>query len=311
MATKKSIPRRNCATMPVHHLLLETVPGFRARQVALEHANTAMLRTAMAVPAKPTVIKTVVHVLYNKAQENLSQAQIDSQIKVLNLDFRAKNTDRARTPTVFKGLIADPMIEFKLDRVTRTKTTRTAFPPDNSMKRTASGGINPVDTRKYLNIWVCTLSQNLLGYAQFPGGPASTDGVVILNSAFGTSGIAQVPFNRGRTTTHEIGHFLNLRHIWGDTEDCSGGDLVADTPNAETPNFGKIFNDCRRETKSVSRPNIINRPRDGGRVENDRHAPASQADWIGGNLRIRHKPSNRTLHANHRTRGAGKKCSPP
>ena len=238
MATKKSTPRRNCATMPVHHLLLETVPGFRARQVALEHANTAMLRTAMAVPAKPTVIKTVVHVLYNKAQENLSQAQIDSQIKVLNLDFRAKNTDRARTPTVFKGLIADPMIEFKLDRVTRTKTTRTAFPPDNSMKRTASGGINPVDTRKYLNIWVCTLSQNLLGYAQFPGGPASTDGVVILNSAFGTSGTAQVPFNRGRTTTHEVGHYLNLRHIWGDTEDCSGGDFVADTPNAETPNFG-------------------------------------------------------------------------
>jgi Pregnancy-associated plasma protein-A len=87
--------------------------------------------------------------------------------------------------------------------------------------------------------WVCTLSNNLLGYAQFPGGPASTDGVVILNTAFGTKGSAAKPFNLGRSATHEIGHFLNLRHIWGDTPDCSGGDLVDDTPNAETPNFGK------------------------------------------------------------------------
>ena len=63
-------------------------------------------------------------------------------------------------------------------------------------------------------------------------------GVVILNTAFGTSGVAAAPFNLGRTCTHEVGHYLNLRHIWGDTEDCSGGDLVADTPNAETPNYG-------------------------------------------------------------------------
>ena len=86
MATKIPRLRRNCATMPVHHLLLETVPGFRARQVALEHASASMLRTAMAVPTKPYMIKTIVHVLYNKAQENISQAQIDSQIKVLNFE---------------------------------------------------------------------------------------------------------------------------------------------------------------------------------------------------------------------------------
>ncbi len=62
---------------------------------------------------------------------------------------------------------------------------------------------------------------------------------VILNTAFGTAGSAGAPFNLGRTATHEIGHFLNLRHIWGDTPDCSGGDFVDDTPNAETPNYGK------------------------------------------------------------------------
>jgi hypothetical protein len=90
-----------------------------------------------------------------------------------------------------------------------------------------------------LNIWVCTLGGGLLGYAQFPGGPLATDGVVILNTAFGTSGTATAPFNRGRSATHEIGHWLNLRHIWGDTEHCEGTDFVTDTPNAKQPNFGK------------------------------------------------------------------------
>ena len=91
---------------------------------------------------------------------------------------------------------------------------------------------------KYLNMWVCALSGGLLGYAQFPGGPSATDGVVINTLAFGTSGTAEAPFDLGRTATHEVGHYFNLRHIWGDTEDCSGTDFVADTPNAAGPNYG-------------------------------------------------------------------------
>jgi hypothetical protein len=82
------------------------------------------------------------------------------------------------------------------------------------------------------------LSGGLLGYAQFPGGPQATDGVVINYQAFGTNGTASAPFNKGRTATHEVGHYLNLRHIWGDTPDCSGSDMVADTPNSAGPNFG-------------------------------------------------------------------------
>jgi hypothetical protein len=123
--------------------------------------------------------------------------------------------------------------------VIRVKTTETAFQDDDGVKSSAAGGSDAFSPKKYLNIWVCTLAGGLLGYAQFPGGPVSTDGVVVLNTAFGTKGSAKAPFNKGRTTTHEVGHYFNLRHIWGDTEDCSGGDLVADTPNAETPNFGK------------------------------------------------------------------------
>ena len=74
-------------------------------------------------------------------------------------------------------------------------------------------------------MWVCALAGGLLGYAQFPGGPLETDGVVINYQAFGTTGTAQAPFNKGRTATHEVGHYLNLRHIWGDTPDCSGSDI--------------------------------------------------------------------------------------
>ena len=86
---------------------------------------------------------------------------------------------------------------------------------------------------------MCQLGGGLLGYAQFPGGPAATDGVVILHTAFGTTGTAAAPFNLGRTATHEIGHWLNLRHIWGDDGNgCTGDDFVADTPNAAGPNTG-------------------------------------------------------------------------
>jgi hypothetical protein len=207
----------------------------------------AMLGPAVA-KAAPTVIPVVVHVIYNTATENVSMAQINSQIRVLNRDFRAKNSDKSKVPLAFKGLVSDANIQFALAKkdprgkptngVTRTKTTRTSFLTNDSVKFTESGGQDAWPTDRYLNIWVCTLGGGLLGYAQFPGGPKETDGVVILNAAFGTNGISSAPFNLGRTTTHEVGHWLNLRHIWGDTEDCSGSDFVSDTPNAAGPNFG-------------------------------------------------------------------------
>ncbi len=243
---------RTCGAMQQHFHLLETNPAFRLNQVALEHAAQERHRFAAAARTTPYKITAVVHVVHNPAvpAEKISAAQVNSQIAVLNRDYRATNPDKAKTPTVFSGLVADPMVAFSLATkdpaghpttgITYTQTTQTSFSDrDNPVKFTSKGGINAWDTRKYLNIWVCTLSDQLLGYAQFPGGPRKTDGVVILNTAFGTVGSATAPFNLGRSATHEIGHFLNLRHIWGDTPDCSGGDFVDDTPNAETPNFGK------------------------------------------------------------------------
>lgn len=107
------------------------------------------------------------------------------------------------------------------------------------MKAAATGGVDPWPTDRFPSLWVCPLKGGLLGYAQLPGGAPETDGVVILHSAFGTTGAAAAPFNKGRTTTYEIGHYLNLRHIWSDATDCSGTDHVADTPSAESPNYGQ------------------------------------------------------------------------
>ena len=194
-------------------------------------------------------IPVVVHVVYRRDAENISDAQVKSQIAVLNKDFRATNTDKSGVPPVWKSLISDTNIQFALATrdpqgkattgITRTKTTRASFPADNSVKKSSAGGKTAWPAKRYLNMWVCNLGDGLLGYAQFPAGPPATDGVVILHSAFGTRGSVKPPFNLGRTATHEVGHWLNLRHIWADTLGCGGLDFVADTPNAAGPNFGK------------------------------------------------------------------------
>lgn len=230
---------RSCGAMAAHMMLLEKFPSFRASQMRLE-GTTSRRRDLGFDAAKMAIVtvKTVVHVVYNTAEQNISNAQIKSQMAVLNRDFRATNPDRNQTPLPFKGLISDARINFKLVKVTRTKTDRSAFSHDDGVKKAATGGIAPITPKTHLNIWVCPLSGGLLGYAQFPGGPPTTDGVVINYRAFGTNGTAQAPFNKGRTATHEVGHYFNLRHIWGDTPDCSGSDMASDTPNCAGPNFG-------------------------------------------------------------------------
>ena len=188
----------------------------------------------------------VVHVVWNTAAQNISDAQVTSQIDVLNRDFRATNPDVANVP-VFAGLVADARIEFLLATTDPDGNAHQRHHPDatdrsfhdDAVKSAATGGADPWPADRYLNLWVCQLGGGLLGYAQFPGGPAQTDGVVVLHTAFGTTGTAAPPFDLGRTATHEIGHWLNLFHIWGDDgTGCNGSDLVEDTPNQAGPNTG-------------------------------------------------------------------------
>ncbi|WP_205857664.1 zinc metalloprotease [Phytoactinopolyspora endophytica] len=239
-------PVRRCETMQVHHRLLDTVSGYAEACAAFE--NTTFHRRAAA--REETVrIPVVVHVVWASDEQNINDAQVQSQIDVLNADFRADIADSDRVPEVWRSLVGDARVEFFLatedpageptNGVIRTNTAMTAFDTDDAVKSAATGGSDPWPADRYLNIWVCQLTGGVVGYAQFPGGPAATDGVVVTYTAFGTTGSAAAPFNGGRTTTHEVGHWLNLRHVWGDDGDgCHGSDFVDDTPNQAGPSRG-------------------------------------------------------------------------
>jgi hypothetical protein len=241
---------RRCATMDVHRRLLSTVPGYaRARDTIENHARAYELGQRTAQRPGVTRIPVVVHVVWHSAAQNISDAQIASQIEVLNRDFRRTNADVDSTPAVFLPLASDARVEFLLAEfgpdgapttgIERRQTATASFNDNDAVKSAGSGGLAAWPAARYLNIWVCPLGGGLLGYAQFPGGPAATDGVVIQQSAFGTLGTAAAPFDLGRTATHEIGHWLNLNHIWGDDgTGCSGSDNVADTPNQGGSNLG-------------------------------------------------------------------------
>jgi hypothetical protein len=236
--------------MESHFAVLERHPEYHERLAALESATRERTdgRVALRV-AGPVSLSVVVHVVYSQPVENISIQQIQSQIDALNRDYNAQNPDRAQTPACWNNLVGNANVSFRLatvdptgavtNGVTRTPTTTTGFSAStNDVKSAATGGADPWPSDRYLNIWVCPLGGGLLGYAQFPGMPPATDGVVILHSAFGTQGTAAEPYNLGRSATHEIGHWLNLIHIWGDTDDCSGSDNVGDTPTQQSPNFG-------------------------------------------------------------------------
>ncbi len=241
--------RRSCACMQSFYRLCDLDPQFRIRQAKLEDATRKRMAAGRRAGDRGVrVIPVVVHVVYKDKGDKIAKAQVASQIKVLNADFNGKNGDISKVPPAWKGLVGQANLRFELAKedpnggshegITYTETDREYFSSDDDVKRKSTGGVGPWDTAYYLNIWVCRLGDGLLGYAQFPGGPKATDGVVITTTAFGTRGTARSPFNRGRTATHEVGHFLNLRHIWGDTIVCGGTDFVADTPDAKGPNYG-------------------------------------------------------------------------
>ena len=245
-----SIPQsRNCSTMEVLDRLMKEDPDYQERLNQIELQVQDYLKSNPERDNLIINIPVVVHVVYRTTAQNISTSQIQSQINVLNADFRKLNSDVSGVPQAFAGLATDCQINFCLATrdpngavttgITRTKTTKTSFSTNDYVKKTSRGGKDPWPASSYLNIWVCNLSGGVLGYAQFPGGSATTDGVVIGYKYFGTTGAATYPFNLGRTATHEVGHWLNLRHIWGDDgTGCTGSDLVSDTPNQGGYNFG-------------------------------------------------------------------------
>jgi len=165
----------------------------------------------------------------------VTQDQIDSQENILNDDFHNFNTKPDNFPSFFSPVAANFNILFDIVEVNRKNSNKNSWGTRDAMKFSSKGGIDATDTTHNLNIWVCVIGQGILGYAQFPGGPEATDGVVIDPNYFGAT--ESTNYGSGRTATHEIGHWLNLRHIWGDGG-CSYDDYVYDTPISDGPNYG-------------------------------------------------------------------------
>ena len=226
--------QRVCSSQTVLERQMKEDPTRAARMEEIENLTKSAIAEGRLVNGK-IQIPVVFNVLYRTAAENISQAILQSQIDVLNKDFSARNSD-FNNPTPYASVKANVGISFVLDKVVRKATTKSSWSDDDSMKRTSGGGIAATSPTTKLNYWVCNLGSQLLGYAQFPGGPSSTDGVVCHYRYTGVTGSSNFPFNLGRTATHEVGHWMNLRHIWGD-RNC-GSDLVADTPVHNTANTG-------------------------------------------------------------------------
>lgn len=235
-----------CGTMQHLELLKQQDPSIEERMQQMNEVTQQWIKDNPNYDGSKELLITipvVVHVIWKTSAQNIPDEQIFSQIDVLNEDFRRLNSDTTNTPDDFLDVAADVEIEFCLastdpdgeptDGIVRVETTTTSWSMDNSMKYSSQGGSDAWDSELYLNLWVCNLGGGLLGYAQFPNsGSSATDGVVIGYKYFGYNAPGGYPYNKGRTVTHEVGHWLNLYHIWGDDGGaCSGSDLVPDTPN--------------------------------------------------------------------------------
>lgn len=206
----------------------------------------ASLEVELIKKPRPVITVPVVFHIIHKGEPvgggtNVSDAIINGALLTLNQDFRRLNAGINSTQAAFRGVSDDMLIQFCM------ATKDPSGNPTTGITRMQGNGGSPAysmstfeaikpttiwDNKKYLNIWVCHLG-NINGYSSFPGEPDNLDGVVIRYTAFG--------FGMHMAETHEVGHYFNLRHIWGDDNGaCTGEDSVTDTPKqgAFTPNSG-------------------------------------------------------------------------
>jgi Pregnancy-associated plasma protein-A/Secretion system C-terminal sorting domain len=230
------------------------------------------------------MIPVVVHVVHRNDAENISDAVIRGQIDIMNNDFRRRNADRSNTPSTFASVSSDTKIQFYLactdpqgnyttgiNRRRSTTHTNTVsgssnrfVVEDRTVAFDSESGINSWDNTRYLNIYVADFysknaADNILGQGDFPHETYTLYNQAVNSTGSNVVSIVQIDYKSfgtgqtyliagadfGRTATHEIGHWLSLRHIWGDedrdTNACSGSDFVDDTPNQA---YSSPFTEC-------------------------------------------------------------------
>lgn len=268
--------QNSCATTEYYQNALKADPTLAGRAMQTRsaastiHLDQITTNGSVSNAALPIIkIPVVVHVLYATEAQNISDEQIKSQIEVLNKAFRHQHSDTNKVQALFKSLAADTYIEFELATttpkgyattgITRKKTNISMFGMDDKIKYSSQGGEDGWDSEHYLNIWVAPLVGGVNGYSSVIGGDKIKDGVVLNVTAFGVGGTAAAPTNKGRTAVHEVGHWLGLKHIWG--EYYCGTDEVDDTPQQAAATrgcaSGTVTNTCNGVTNAIMYNNYM------------------------------------------------------
>jgi hypothetical protein len=255
LAVRLHAQQRQCGTMDLLQQKFKRNPSlkkiFESRQATLFTAVEQKLKNKSSEKtlAAPVVIPIVFHIVM-KNPTLVSDAQVNAQLDTINKDYGGLNGDSIRIPSYFKSLFGKSGISFCLAKrtptgeptsgIVRFTTTKDNFSNSDgeSVKHSSLGGVDAWDASKYLNIWICDLSGDLLGYGTFPGSSSLNEQGVVID--FGCiPGGSLSGFNKGKTLTHEIGHYFNLYHTWGDDDgSCSGTDYIADTPNQANSTAG-------------------------------------------------------------------------
>jgi PKD repeat protein len=238
---------KHCGTTEMMQKALDADPLLKQRYLAEEQASGLLDQIAFANGYKEEnndramppvyIIPVVFHILHEGGPENISDAQILDEMRILNEDYRKLNADISAVVPAFTSIAADCEIEFRLAQkdplgnctngIDRIYSSETNVGDDGSK-------LNAWPRNKYLNVWVVkTITSGAAGYAYLPGTTAAAnDGIMILNTYVGSMGTGAL--NRSRALTHEVGHHLNLNHTWGGSNnpgvDCTGSDNVTDTP---------------------------------------------------------------------------------
>ena len=253
-----------CLSGETYYRALKVRPEFRQAAEKIESFTNDFIKRRLNNIANEDrtedyVIPVVVHVVWTSTDENISMAQIQSAIDLLNQNYAAANPAATGIPMAFLPITGNPHIRFALavrdpscnatNGVIRVQNTGSinlnpnlTDPTDPLIALLTNNPVKQLSpawpSDKYLNLWVCRFTGGLNGYSSFPGMPANVDGVVVRHGCMGNVGTAATATLRSQTVpSHEIGHWLNLRHIWGDDDGssftspfCTQDDGVGDTP---------------------------------------------------------------------------------
>lgn len=268
--------QERCATIELLEQKFSANPALKLRFSARESQFQDMVRQRMATRKSSKTnelitVPVVFHIVMNN-QSAVTDQQIIAQLDTINKDYAGLNEGSARIPSYFQSLFGQSGIQFCLAQrtpsdepttgIVRYNTTQTSFDfTNNFVKHPAMGGADAWDPNSYLNIWVCVLNNETLGYATFPNDGADDEqGVVIAYNSL--PGGSATNFNAGKTLTHEIGHYFNLYHIWGDDRGaCNGTDFVSDTPNqgnsTTTCRTGVVTDNCSPASPGIMYQNFM------------------------------------------------------